>query len=49
MQLPEKFSKAVFQDMHFIAVFEDKCIKNYEARQASDVALWKVDHRGREG
>ena len=28
-----------------IAVFEDMCIKNYEARQASDVALWKVDLR----
>ena len=32
-----------------IAVFEDMCIKNYAARQASDVALWKVDLRGREG
>ena len=33
-----------------IAVFEDMCIKNYAARQASDVALWKVDHReGGEG
>ena len=28
-----------------IAVFEDMCIKNYAAGQASDVALWKVDLR----
>ena len=49
MQFPEKFSKAVFHICISIAVFEDKCIKNYEARQASDVALWKVDLRGREG
>ena len=25
-----------------IAVFEDMCIKNYAARQASDVALWEL-------
>ena len=32
-----------------IAVFEDMCIKNYAARQASDVALWEVDLRERGG